>query len=144
MLLIHLLSALISDVLLIFTAGASLLYLRQDYLLKYRKRIVSLPSIQRIDGVGLGLLISAFSFMTVGIIAGSYLAYRDWGAYWYFDPRQVWSLLNWVLFAFVLMARFLVGWRGRLAVIITLSGVTLMLIGFLTLHYFSWSQHYGL
>lgn len=126
------------------TAVTSLLYLRQDYCLKYKKKIIALPSIQSIDAFGLRLLISAFVFMTIGIIAGSFLAYNQWGSRWYLDPRQIWSMLNWCVFAVVLMARFLVGWRGRLAVIITLIGVTLMLIGFLTLHYFNWSQHHAL
>lgn len=142
-LLIHLFSAIASDILLMLTAVTSMLYLRQDDSLKNKKQIIALPSIQAIDTLGLRLLISAFIFMTIGIVAGSYLAYSEWGLTWYLDPRQLWSMANWVVFAFVLLARFWVGWRGRLAVLITLTGVTLMLVGFLTLHYFNWSQHHG-
>lgn len=126
------------------TAVASLLYLRQDYCLKHRKRVISLPSIQAIDTLGLRLLIGAFILMTLGIIAGSLLAYAQWGSRWYLDARQIWSLVNWVVFAFVLLARFWVGWRGRSAVIITLTGVTLVMVGFFALHYFNWSRHYAL
>lgn len=143
-LIIHLFTAIASDVLLLLTAMTSALYLRQDYFLKHRKKIISLPSIQSIDNLGLKLLISAFIFMTVGILAGSVLAYEQWGSHWYLDPRQIWSMVNWAVFAVVLMARFWVGWRGRTAVLITLSGVTLMLLGFWALHYFDWSQHEGL
>ncbi|MEI6806226.1 MAG: cytochrome c biogenesis protein CcsA [Myxococcaceae bacterium] len=144
MLFVHLSSAIASDILLMLTAVTSLLYLRQDYVLKNRKKIVSLPSIQAVDTLGLVLLITAFVLMTLGIVAGSWLAFKQWGTYWYLDPRQLWSMSNWVLFAIVLLARFWVGWRGRLAVLITLMGVTLMLIGFLTLNYFNWSHHYAL
>lgn len=125
------------------SAVASVLYLRQDYCLKNRKKIISLPSIQAIDAFGLRLLISAFILMSIGIVAGSFLAYAQWGSYWYVDPRQIWSLTNWGVFAAVLIARFRVGWRGRSAVIITLIGVTIMLVGFLALHYFTWSRHYA-
>jgi ABC-type uncharacterized transport system permease subunit len=143
-LLVHLFSAIASDILLMLTAVTSLLYLRQDYFLKHRKRIISLPSIQSIDTLSLRLLISAFVLMTFGILAGSVLAYQEWGGRWYLDPRQIWSMVNWVVFAFVLLARFWVGWRGRSAVLITLTGVTLVMIGFFALHYFNWSQHYAL
>lgn len=141
MLIVHLFSAIASDVLLMLTAITSLLYLRQDYCLKNKKQIIALPSIQSIDLLGLRLLISAFILMTLGICAGSVLAYRQWGSHWYLDPRQIWSMVNWVVFACVLWARFWVGWRGRLAVCVTLAGVTLVMIGFFALHSFNWSQH---
>lgn len=141
MLLVHLASAIISDVLLMLTAVTSLVYLYQEHALKYRKQIVALPSIQAIDLLALRLLIAAFILMTMGILAGSWMAYEQWGENWYLDPRQLWSMLNWALFAFVLLARFWVGWRGRLAVLTTLFGTTLVLIGFFVLHCFSWSRH---
>ena len=143
MLLFHLISAIASDMLLMLTAMISILYLWQDYCLKYRKKLVALPSIQALDTLGLYLLITAFVLMTFGICAGSYLAYNQWGKYWYLDPRQLWSLANWTVFGFLLLARFLVGWRGRRAVQITLFGVTWVLAGFFLLHYFSWSRHAG-
>lgn len=143
-LLTHLFAAIASDILLMLTAVTSMLYLRQDDSLKNKKQIIALPSIQAIDTLGLRLLVSAFILMTIGIVAGSYLAYSEWGPAWYLDPRQLWSMANWVVFAVVLLARFWVGWRGRRAVLITLTGVTLMLVGFLTLHCFNWSQHHGL
>ncbi len=123
------------------TAVTSLLYLYQDHTLKYRKQVVALPSIQAMDLWSLRLLIAAFVLMTFGILAGSRLAFEQWGDGWYLDLRQLWSIANWALFAFVLLARFLVGWRGRLAVLTTLGGVTLVLLGFFVLHYFSWSRH---
>ena len=143
MLFLHLFSSLASDILLLATATASLFYLRQNYCLKTQKKIISLPSIQALDNWILRLLISAFALMSLGIVAGSILAYQQWGRYWYLDPRQIWSVVNWFVFAVVLLTRFLVGWRGPRAVWVTLSGVTLMMLGFLMLHYFSWSQHHG-
>ncbi len=118
-----------------------MLYLFQEHTLKSKKQVISLPSIQAIDALGLALLINAFIFMTIGIVAGSWMAFQEWGTYWYLDPRQLWSLGTWGLFAFVLMARAWVGWRGRLAVLTTLTGVSLVLIGFFVIHYLSWSQH---
>jgi ABC-type transport system involved in cytochrome c biogenesis permease subunit len=138
---VHLASSILSDLLLLFTAAASMLYLFQEHTLKAKKQVISLPSIQAIDTLGLALLINAFIFMTIGIIAGSYMAYEQWGRYWYLDPRQLWSLSTWCLFAFLLIARAWVGWRGRRAVLTTLAGVSLVLAGFFVTHYLSWSHH---
>ncbi len=138
---VHLASSILSDALLLMTAAASMVYLFQEHALKTKKQIISLPSIQSIDTIGLALLINAFAFMSIGIVAGSWMAFQEWGEKWYLDPRQIWSMANWTLFAFVLIARAWVGWRGRRAVLTTLSGVTLVLIGFFVIHYLSWSQH---
>ncbi|MBL4818623.1 MAG: cytochrome c biogenesis protein CcsA [Deltaproteobacteria bacterium] len=141
MLFVHLVTAIVSDVLLMLTALTSILYLLQEHALKASKQVIALPSIQSIDLFGLRLLVTAFILMTIGIGAGSWMAYEQWGIYWYLDPRQLWSMANWALFAFVLLARFWVGWRGRRAVMTTLVGVTLVLVGFFVMHYLSWSQH---
>lgn len=141
---IHLLSSLASDVFLVLSALISILYLRQDANLKRKKRIGSLPSLHKMDQFGLFLLFVAFVLMTLGMFAGSILAYQTWGPYWYLDPRQLWSVCVWLLFAFVLLARWQAGWRGRKAVFVSLSGSMAMLLGFFLLNYFHWSQHYGL
>lgn len=87
------------------------------------------------------MLAASFVLMSLGIVAGSVLAHLSWGPYWYLDPRQVWSMLIWLLFAAVLLLRYWVGFRGRKAAMVTLVGVTLMLIGVLGVDYSAATKH---
>ena len=56
-----------------------------------------------------------------------------WGKYWSWDPKEVASLVTWLIYAALLHARLLKGWQGRriawlavlgfLAIIFTYFGV---------------------
>ena len=69
------------------------------------------------------------------------MAREAWGPLWYLDARQVWSVLVWILFAAILIARFLAGWRGRMASIISLTGVVFMLVGHVGLGAMTQTKH---
>lgn len=45
-----------------------------------------------------------------------------WGRAWGWDPKEVWSLVTWALFAGYLLARGARGWRGRRASVIAVVG----------------------
>ena len=40
----------------------------------------------------------AFPFMTFGMLSGALWAEEAWGAYWSWDPKEVWSLITWTLY----------------------------------------------
>lgn len=141
---LHLACALGADVLMLGSAFVAVLYLLQDRRLRVKKpgrRLFALPSIYTLDDMGIRLLTAAFALMTVGMVAGSILARELWGNNWYLDARQVLSVLVWFLFASVLIARFLAGWRGRRASIISVCGVIFMLIGHLSLSAVTRTRH---
>ena len=54
-----------------------------------------------------------FPFLTIGMITGSIYAQLALGRYWQWDPKEVWSLITWLLYAVLLHERLAVGWRGR-------------------------------
>jgi len=39
-----------------------------------------------------------FPFLTVGLITGSIWAKGAWGTYWGWDPKEIWSLINWLIY----------------------------------------------
>jgi cytochrome c-type biogenesis protein CcsB len=39
-----------------------------------------------------------FPFLTVGLITGSIWAKGAWGTYWGWDPKEVWSLISWLVY----------------------------------------------
>jgi cytochrome c-type biogenesis protein CcsB len=83
---------------------------------------------------------SGFPIFTLGgLIFGAIWADQAWGVYWSWDPKETWSLITWLVYAFYLHARLLRGWRGHktavvsiigfIAVIFTYLGVNLLLSG---------------
>lgn len=141
---LHLACAIGADLFMLLAGLMALLYLCQDWRLRRKKinRISgSLPSIRTLDDLGIRLLSAAFILMTVGMVAGSIMAREIWGSHWYLDARQVWSVMIWMLFAVILIARFLAGWRGRRASIISVTGVILMLFGHLGLASLTQTKH---
>jgi cytochrome c-type biogenesis protein CcsB len=71
--------------------------------------------------------------MTIGSFLGGVWANESWGRYWGWDPKETWSLITIVLYAFVLHMRFIPGMKGSLAFntasIITFGSVIMTYLG---------------
>jgi len=39
-----------------------------------------------------------FPFLTMGLITGSFWAKGAWGTYWGWDPKEIWSLISWLVY----------------------------------------------
>ena len=76
-----------------------------------------------------------FVFLTLGIATGSVWAHYAWGAYWSWDPKETWSLVTWVVYAALLHARFIRGWRGKRLAVLALVGFAAMLFTYLGVNY---------
>ncbi|PKN35801.1 MAG: c-type cytochrome biogenesis protein CcsB [Deltaproteobacteria bacterium HGW-Deltaproteobacteria-19] len=76
-----------------------------------------------------------FVFLTLGIITGSVWAHYAWGTYWSWDPKETWSLVTWVIYAGLLHARYVRGWRGRRLAVLALVGFAAMLFTYLGVNY---------
>ena len=72
-----------------------------------------------------------FIFLTLGIITGAVWANSAWGTYWSWDPKEVWSLITWLIYAVFLHCRFMRGWRGRLAAWISIIGFASVLFTYM-------------
>jgi ABC-type transport system involved in cytochrome c biogenesis permease subunit len=59
------------------------------------------------------LVLFGFLFLSVGIITGAVWAHSAWGRYWGWDPKETWSLITWFVYATLLHARMMRGWRGK-------------------------------
>jgi cytochrome c-type biogenesis protein CcsB len=61
-------------------------------------------------------------FTLGGLIFGAIWADQAWGRYWSWDPKETWSLITWLVYAFYLHARLLRGWRGKKIAIVSVIG----------------------
>ncbi|GAA3141257.1 c-type cytochrome biogenesis protein CcsB [Kribbella aluminosa] len=90
-----------------------------------------LPAAEAMDGSAYKVLAFAFPLWTFGVlVAGPIWAEHAWGRYWGWDPKEVWSLVTWVVYAAYLHARATAGWRGRRAATIAIVGWFVFIFNF--------------
>jgi cytochrome c-type biogenesis protein CcsB len=128
---LHATLSIAGEALFALASLAGLMYLVQDTLLRRKKgggMIRLLPSLSDLDRINhLGLL-GGFFLLTLGGLAGSLWARIVWGSHWQWDPKQVWTLLAWGGYAFLLHQRLAIGWRGRRAARWSLALFTILLL----------------
>jgi cytochrome c-type biogenesis protein CcsB len=98
-----------------------------------------LPTPRQLDQFNYQMIVFGFLWLSLGIITGSIWADSAWGTYWSWDPKETWSLITWLVYAALLHARTIQGWRGsRVAwlsvlgfgcVLFTYFGVNFLLSG---------------
>ena len=71
-----------------------------------------LPDLRQLDELNYQMVLFGFLWLSLGIMTGSVWADLAWGAYWSWDPKETWSLITWLIYAALLHARTIKGWRG--------------------------------
>lgn len=123
---------------------AALLYLLQEDQIKAKRTGAiyrRLPSLNVLDNMNYYCLTIGFPLMTLGIITGAVLAQVAFGTYWRWDPKEVWTLIIWLVYAGLLHQRLTVGWRGRRAAIMSIIGFTLICFTFIGVSIFLPGYH---
>jgi cytochrome c-type biogenesis protein CcsB len=130
---IHTVLAFIGDAAFAMAFGIGLMYLIQEHYVKSKHiggLFKRLPSLQTLDEINYRLITIGFPFLTLAIITGALWAESAWGSYWRWDPKEVWSLITWFIYASVLHVRLTVGWRGKRAAILSILGFCAVLFTF--------------
>ncbi len=96
-----------------------------------------LPSLEELDTLIYKLIIVAFPPLTLGIFLGAVWAYRAWGRFWSWDPKETWALITWLVYVAYLLSRLIAGWRGRKTAYLSLAGFALVLFTYLGVNYLS-------
>ena len=82
-----------------------------------------LPGVERLDRIGYGAIAVAYPLFTFGaLFAGAIWAHFAWGAWWSWDPKEVGSLIAWVLYTVYLHQRHREGLSPRVAAIAAVLG----------------------
>lgn len=90
-------------------AGLGALFLLQSH----RPETEALPSAAQIEEAMTRAISIGFPFLTLALLAGAIWAQTAWGRYWGWDPKEVWTLVTWLVYLTFLHGRSLRGWRGR-------------------------------
>ena len=142
---IHVLTVFGGDGALALAAGAGMLYLIQEHNIKSKTRgffFKRLPSLELLDNTGHACIVVGFTLLTIGLITGMIFAKIQWGRFWDWDPKEVWSAVTWLFYAVLLHERLAVGWRGRRAALMAIAGFAVMLFTFFGVN-FLLSGHHG-
>ena len=130
---IHTLFAFLGNAAFALACVTGIMYLVQDHYLKSKNLgdlFERLPDIQTLDYVNYRLISIGFPALILAIITGSLWANSAWGSYWRWDPREVLALITMFIYAIILHARLLAGWRGRRAALLSILGFAFILIAF--------------
>lgn len=90
----------------------------------------------RMDSVSYRCVAVGFPLFTLGgLVFGMVWAQKAWGTYWSWDPKEVWSLITWFVFALYLHTRLVMGWKGRRSAWIAILGFLAALFTFFGVNY---------
>jgi len=114
----------------------SIMYLRVEAREKGRQASKSGLTAERLDSISYRAIAIGFPLFTLGgIVFGMVWAYKAWGTYWSWDPKEVWSLITWFVFALYLHTRIVMGWRGRRSAAIAIIGFLAALFTYFGVNY---------
>ncbi|WP_392543180.1 c-type cytochrome biogenesis protein CcsB [Oryzobacter telluris] len=131
----------------LFTIGFSLgiIYLVQARFEAADTRPVSfmdrLPNARALERLTYAVHVVAFPLWTFTLIAGAIWARQAWGAYWSWDPKEVWTFVIWTVYAAYLHARATTGLRRQSAAWIALAGFGCIIINYAVVNVFFVGQH---
>ena len=129
----HAIMLLIGEASFAIACGVGIVYLVQEHAIKTKKHgffFKRLPSLELLDTVGYASIVAGFTMLTIGLITGLVYAKTVWGRFWGWDPKEVWSVITWLLYAALLHERLAVGWRGRRTAIMAIVGFVVLLFTF--------------
>jgi cytochrome c-type biogenesis protein CcsB len=91
---------------------------------------------ERLDSISYRMIAIGFPLFTLGgLVFGMVWAYKAWGSYWSWDPKEVWSLITWFVFALYLHTRIVMGWKGSRSAIIAVIGFLAALFTYFGVNY---------
>ncbi len=113
------------------------------FLIANKRRIAWLPSAEMLDDIGYRAVTLGFPMLALVLILGSVWAYRAWGSYWNWDPKETSALFTWLIYGVYLHTRSLRGWRGTRSALILLLGFAAVIFTYYGNYFFGGLHAYG-
>lgn len=142
---IHVSSIMVAAGFFVVGAAASLLFLvknRAEENGSTNPVLGRFPRSGRIDQISFRANAIGFPLWTFGtLISGPIWAHYAWSRYWAWDPKEVWALITWIVYAGYLHARVTAGWKGKRAAWIGLVGFATFVISYYVVNLFAVGLH---
>lgn len=143
-LIIHVLTAFAGNGIFAIAFLAGIMYLIQERQIKSRRPGAlyhRLPSLEMLDALNYQCLILGFPLLTFGLVSGSLYAHYTLGSFWRWDPKEVWSLITWLLYAVLIHGRLASGWRGRRSALLSIIFFLVLVFSFLGVKFLVQGYH---
>jgi cytochrome c-type biogenesis protein CcsB len=90
-----------------------------------------IPDLKKLDLVSYKAVTVGYPLFTIGaLFAGAIWAEQAWGTFWSWDPKEVGSLIVWLVYTAYLHARLVRGWVGTRAIVLSSIGFLCTLLTF--------------
>ena len=114
------------------------------YLVKARRSSTPVEELTRLDALNHRVISLAYPLFTLGaLFAGAIWAYKAWGTFWSWDPKEVGSLIIWLFYTGYLHARYQRGWRGKRAAVLSIIGFAMVILSFIGNLFLGGQHAYG-
>jgi cytochrome c-type biogenesis protein CcsB len=140
----HIVAVFLGDAALALACGIGILYLLQENTIKTKHHgffFRRLPSLDRLDAAGYACIATGFALLTIGLVTGFVYARAVWGRFWSADPKEIWSVITWLIYAALLHQRLTVGWRGRRSAVMAIVGFAMVLFTFFGVNFMLKGHH---
>ncbi len=75
------------------------------YVLLAKKEGADAARLRQMDFLSYRMVAFGFLFLTVVILSGAIWAEQAWSSFWTWDPKEVWALITWIIYAVYLHLR---------------------------------------
>lgn len=85
-------------------------------------------------------ILFGYVFLTFGLVVGAIWAKVAWGNFWSWDPKENWALITWFVYLIYLHLRYVKGWKGRRAALLSILGFIVIIITYIGVNYLPSAQ----
>jgi ABC-type uncharacterized transport system permease subunit len=128
---VHVLLSMLSYSLLTLAAVQAILLAVQDHHLRIRQPggfVRGLPPLETMESLLFEMIAAGFVLLTLALLSG--FAFLEDMFAQHLVHKTVLSTLGWLVFGGLLFGRFRHGWRGRTAIVWTLSGFVILVLAY--------------
>ncbi|MDZ7861020.1 MAG: cytochrome c biogenesis protein CcsA [Candidatus Krumholzibacteriota bacterium] len=111
-----------------FTAAGAGVY----YLFGSVRKGIDFKNREAVEGLIIKSIRIGYPLFTIGaLFAGSLWAWKAWGSFWSWDPKETGALVVWLFYTLLLHQQSRGRWRGRRLAILSIAGFLIIIISFL-------------
>jgi cytochrome c-type biogenesis protein CcsB len=124
---IHIILAALSECAFLIAAGAG-----GYYLVKRGRTGGEFPEAEKVESLIIGSIRVGYPLFTVGaLFAGALWAWKAWGRFWSWDPKETGALVVWLFYTLLLHQQRRGKWKGSLLALMSLIGFLIIILSFL-------------
>lgn len=130
---LHVTLAILGYAFFFLSFATGFFYLLQERNIKFKifsREFRRIPPLVELDDLNYRSVRLGFTFITLGMLTGSLWSERLWGTLWNWDPKEIMTVVLWLVYASYLHLRLIAGWKGRKSAILSVAGFLILLIVF--------------